>query len=272
MSNSLERVILYPKIEVYRNLLPDVKELYLTMKQSEQSSNGKYYLREWDKWSVFGTYSQQKHDESEAREYGEMYDKEKYLSDRVYEAYNTAINAYIENNNVVLPEGAQLMSSSFSKYKKDLDVLENNLAMQYHTDFKIFESEWPGTKFFLTCTTYINDDYDGGDIEFFIDGQFISHKPKAGDILVFPSTPPYFHGVKTIKSGEKFFIRNFITYLSEGSKNWLENQKIYGPREWLKMEEERIKKEMPDAMLYFEDGKQISHAEKVKKHEDKTAR
>lgn len=268
MSNNMERIVLYPKVEVYRNLLNNVNDLYETMKESEKTSDGKYYLRKWDKWSVFGTYTQQKHEESEPREYGQMYDREKLLSDEVYKAYNIAIDAYIKNNNVVMPEGAQLMSSSFSKYKKDLDVLENNLAMQYHTDFKIFESEWPGSKFFLTCTTYINDDYEGGDIEFFINGEFVSHKPKAGDILVFPSIPPYFHGVKTIKRGEKFFVRNFITYLSEGSKSWLENQKIYGPREWLQMEEDRIKREMPEAMLYFENGKQIQYSEKIKNNEN----
>jgi len=268
MNNQYERIVIYPKIEVYRNLLPNIKDLYETMKESEKTSEGKYYLRKWDEWSIFGTYTQQKHEDLEYREYGEMYDKEKLLSDSVYEAYNIAINEYIKNNSVVMPEGAQLMSSSFSKYKKDIDILENNLAMQYHTDFRMFETEWPGSKFFLTCTTYINDDYDGGEIEFFIDGQFVSHKPKAGDILVFPSVPPYYHGVKTITQGEKFFVRNFITYIADGSQSWLNNQKIYGPREWLKMEEERIKKEMPDAMLYFENGKQIKYSEKMKNNEN----
>ena len=55
------------------------------------------------------------------------------------------------------------------------------------------------------------DDYDGGDICFYINGDFVNYKPKAGDILVFPSGMPYYHGVKTIRNGNKFFIRNFIS-------------------------------------------------------------
>ena len=272
MENKLNYKTLYPKIDVYSDLIPDIEELIKTMKDSEKESNGRYYLRKWEPWSIFGTYTQQKHEESEPREYGEMYNKEKKLSDSVYQAYTIAINDYILRNKVEMPSGAQLMSSSFSKYKRDLDVLENNLAMQYHTDFKIPEKDFPGPKFFLTCTTYINDDYDGGEIEFFIDNKFISHKPKAGDILVFPSIPPYFHGVKTIRSGEKFFVRNFIMYPSDGSPNWMEGQRRYGVREWLKMEEERIAKEMPYAMLYFDDGKQISYEEKMKKNENNNTR
>ncbi len=268
MEEKLNYKTLYPKIDVYPDAIPNIQEFIETIKESEKNSNGRYYLRKWDQWSIFGTYTQQKHEAHEPREYGEMYDREKKLSDTVYEVYNKALKDYIVRNQVTLPEGTQLMTSSFSKYKKDLDVLENNLAMQYHTDFKIFEKELPGQKFFMTCTIYLNDDYEGGDIEFFIDNQFISHKPKAGDILIFPSTPPYYHGVKTIKSGEKFFIRNFLTYPYEGSQNWLLGQKIYGPREWLAMEEERIAKEMPYAMLYFENGKQISYEEKIKKSEN----
>lgn len=264
MINEIEYKTLYPGIDVFTNLLPNAKELAEIMKESEKTSKGRYYLRPWEQWSVFGTYSQQKHEESEAREYGEMYDKEKKLSDEVAAAYNIAIDNYIKRNNIQMPEGAKLMSSSFSKYKKDLNVLENNLAMQYHTDYKVLEQDWPGPKFFLTCTTYINDDYEGGDIEFFIDKQFISHKPKAGDILVFPSTPPYYHGVKTIKNGEKFFVRNFIMYPSEGSSEWIKKQKEFGPKQWLEMEENRIKQLMPYAMIYFENGKQITYEEKIK--------
>ena len=57
MSN-LEYVELYPRIDVYRNVLSDPKALYDTMKKSERTSEGKYYLKNWDKWASFGTYTQ----------------------------------------------------------------------------------------------------------------------------------------------------------------------------------------------------------------------
>jgi hypothetical protein len=146
------------------------------------------------------------------------------------------------------------MTSSFSKYDPNLDTMNNDLAMQYHTDFVIVEKDMPGPKFFLTCTTYLNDDYDGGDIIFYIEGEekVLPYKPQAGDICVFPSEPPFFHGVKTIKNGEKFFVRNFISYPYDGSPEWLANQKYYGAYKWGKMEEARIEREGKGSMKYID--------------------
>ena len=261
MEFSLEHTELCKNVDIYTGLLPDADELYEIMKESEQNSKGRFYLRTWDQWSIFGTYAQQKHNDDEPRELGEMYDKEKHLSDRVYEAYNIAINDYLTRHNITLPEGSELMTSSFSKYKDDVDHMHNNMAMQYHTDYIIGERDMPGRKFLLTCTTYINDDYDGGDIEFFVDGKTYNHKPKAGDILVFPSQEPYYHGVKTIKNGYKYFIRNFITYIYPGSETWLMNQRNYGAYKWMEMEKERLEKESKHNMLYILNGKRVTYDE-----------
>jgi hypothetical protein len=133
------------------------------------------------------------------------------------------------------------------------------MTMQYHTDFIQSQKDMPGEKFFITCTMYINDDYKGGDIEFFIDNKLINHKPVAGDILIFPSTQPYFHGVKTITDGNKFFIRNFVMHTYEGSKEWLENQIKYGAYRWSKMEQERLDYEDPRNMRYQQEGNPIEY-------------
>jgi hypothetical protein len=137
------------------------------------------------------------------------------------------------------------------------------MTMQYHTDHITSQKDMPGDKFFLTCTMYINDDYDGGDIEFYIDGQLINHKPAAGDILVFPSTQPYFHGVKTINTNEKFFVRNFIMTPHNGTEEWLANQRKYGAYRWAKTEAERIDYEDKRNMLYFNDGKILSYEDYI---------
>lgn len=242
---------LYPKVSLYTGLLPDVDKLYQIMKQSEADADGRFYLKKWDKWSVFGTYTQQKFHENEPKELGERYDEEKYLSDRVYEAYHAAIEDYVSRHQIKLPEKSRLFSSSFSKYDEQVNIMKNNLTMQYHTDYIISERDMPGDKFFITCTTYINDDYDGGDICFYIDGQFINHKPKAGDILIFPSTEPYFHGVKAITKGNKFFVRNFIVHSFDGTEEWLKNQRMYGAYRWGKMEQERVEYENARNMIYI---------------------
>lgn len=49
----------------------------------------------------------------------------------------------------------------------------------------------------ITCVVYLNDDYDGGEIHFpFFD---IRKKPAKGDILMYPGSWQYLHGVDKVK-------------------------------------------------------------------------
>ena len=251
--DNIEYIELYPKIHLYTNLLPDANKLYEIMKKSEKESEGKYYLRNWDQWSHFGTYSQSK-DEKEDSEKGQQYDDEKYLSDRVSEAYGFAIEHYIKKVKPDVPEGSQLASSSFSKYKKDVVDVKKKLAMNYHTDFIKSEADMPGRKFLITCTAYINDNYEGGNVEFYVtdSGKKIHYRPKAGEIMIFPSGEPYYHGVTNILNGEKFFVRNFVLGPKfEGTKEWLENQREVGAWNWFIQEKTRLDYENPRNMIYF---------------------
>jgi hypothetical protein len=259
-NENFEVIELMPKVFVYRNAMPDIKNLHSIMKDSEENSNGKYYLKTWDKWSHFGTYTQHK-SEHESFEEGETYDKEKYFVETVNNTYSKVISHYVEKLNIELPESARFSGCSFSKYEPNIDHMSNNMTMQYHTDFIMSQKEMPGEKFLITCTMYINDDYDGGNIEFFVDGKTYDYKPEAGDILVFPSIAPYYHGVKTIKNGRKFFVRNFVMYEYEGSEEWLANQKRLGAYRWAKMEIDRIEEEDPKNMIYLENGERLSYEE-----------
>jgi hypothetical protein len=262
---------LYPKVEIYKGLLPDHKEIFEVI-QSTEGKEGEHYFNKWTPWASFGTYASTKFKGAVQHLLGmnETFDKEYWAAETVYDAYNIAIDDYLIRNNVQLPEGAALASSSFCKYGSDIDVLENNLTMQYHTDFKQSEKDIPGNQFFLTCTVYINDNYDGGDIEFYVDGKFISHKPKAGEIMVFPSGEPYYHGVKTATNGNKYLIRNFIMYPNPGSKEWLANQVQYGALKWAEMEKERLAKDLYAGNLVFKNGKIVTFTEEeIEEHRKK---
>jgi hypothetical protein len=262
MSN-LEYVEIYPNIDVYRNVLNNPSELYATMNESEKKSNGKYFLKAWDQWSHFGTYTQKKEMSECSTDIvsSEMFIKEKAFVDEIEDAYTKVVLDYVERHNIDLPEGWRFSGCSYSKYNAKIDMLQNNMTMQYHTDHITSQRDMPGDKFFLTCTMYINDDYDGGDIEFYVDGKFINHKPVSGDILVFPSVEPYFHGVKTINTNEKFFVRNFIMVPHNGTEEWLANQRRYGAYKWAQMEAKRIDYEDKRNMVYFKDGSVVSYEE-----------
>lgn len=256
---------LFPKIEVYKGLLPDHKKIFEIIKSTENLTpedvqSGKHYFNEWNKWSAFGTYSSTLHKDAVTDLHGtsETFDQEFWAAETVWDAYNKALDHYIEKYDVELPEDCKLGSSSFCKYHTNVDTLKNNLTMQFHTDFKQTEKDMPGDQFFITCTVYINDDYEGGEIEFYVDGEFIpAYKPEAGDIMVFPSGEPYYHGVRTATKGNKYLIRNFMFYPHKGSQEWLDNQQKYGAAKWAEMERIRMAADIYGGNIVFKDGVRV---------------
>jgi hypothetical protein len=255
----MNKIELYPRVMVYRDLIKDVPKTFKAITDSHDN-NGENYFNPWTDWSKFGIYASVKGDHEIVGRLGTdpIFDNEYEIVQDVENAYKIAIDDYVKTYDIQLPENSRLNSSSFCRYHEGVDVLENDLTMQYHTDYKQSEREMPGNHFFITCTTYINDNYTGGEIEFYIDGKFITHKPIAGDIMVFPSIEPYYHGVKTITSGYKYLIRNFITYRYLGSKEWLDNQIEYGAVRWAKMEAERIENARFNGNIIIKNGEVIS--------------
>ena len=64
-----------------------------------------------------------------------------------------------------------------------------------------------------TFLIYLNDDYEGGEIEFTELG--IKIKPEAGSALIFPTTKPYFHQAHENKNGFKYFVTTEICIVEE---------------------------------------------------------
>jgi len=256
---------IYPNVIVYKNMLSDPQKSYEIIKKSEATSEGKYFLKQWTPWAQFGTYSQMKYgEELNDAQLEEMFDQEKAFHEELRSAYDKAASHYRNYTGLKFPDDARYSGHSYCKYFDEIDGLENNMTMQYHTDYIISQRDMPGDKFHTTMTFYINDDYDGGDLEFYIDNNIINHKPKAGDLVVFPSTDPYYHGVKKIANGNKYFVRNFVMTNYAGSDEWLEKQRSIGAYRWAKMEWARIEKEDDENMIYLSNGTKITFAEAQK--------
>ena len=261
--NDLQWRELLPGVILYENMLSNPDLAYKIMMESESSSNGQYFFQEWTKWADYGTYTQCKTSEQWPKEKQKMFNLEKELFDEIAKCYDRSISHYFKHTGIEIPKGARYSGQSWCKYYNQIDALKNKMTMQYHTDFIISQKDMPGEKFHTTCTFYINDNYQGGDIEFYINGKFINHKPKAGDMLVFPSGEPYYHGVKTIPDGNKFFIRNFVMFDYDGSPEWMANQKRKGAYKWAKSELERVAYEDPRNMLYIKDGHIIPYEQMI---------
>jgi hypothetical protein len=63
------------------------------------------------------------------------------------------------------------------------------------------------TQLRFSIVAYLNDDYEGGELEF--PNHNISLKPKAGSIVIFPSSEPYLHKSNKLISGTKYMCPGF---------------------------------------------------------------
>ncbi len=71
-----------------------------------------------------------------------------------------------------------------------------------HYDGGVLDRRW------ISAIIYLNDDYEGGELEFVHFG--VKIKPKVGSVIIFPSNYAYSHIAHSVKSGTKYAIVTFI--------------------------------------------------------------
>ncbi len=183
-----------------------------------------------------------------ARNYKETAPGEpQYFEAQIEDLFYHATKLYKESNDILLDNWVE-DGWNVAKYIPNLKD-HADYAMMYHTDFQTEFAYEPGLKFGITAVFYLNDNYAGGEIIFKIvdkDNPGITkkdyiYKPEEGDILVFPSTPPYYHGVKAVTEGNKYIIRNYWRYDYPGHPLWIKLQEKYGEDIWRDLEEKRLK-------------------------------
>jgi hypothetical protein len=249
--------ILYPKIHVYKNLIKDPNGLVSLFKKAEEDPSSSYMYSDWRDWSVFGTYIYQINFEQPDFFIVDekKYNIEKQYFDNINDCFYKTTNHFLDMYGKTVGDNWYKMGPSFCKYDyaKTEEQQLKKMAMRPHTDYIYLEADTPGNKFALTCTMYLNDDYEGGGVTFTIGKDTVTYKPKAGDIMVFPSGHPellsegkiYFHGVEQVKNKEKYFVRSFYQIPFEGSQKWHDGINKYGEELWSEMEKERIANRIP---------------------------
>ena len=270
---------IYPKIFVYSNIFEDVNEVLNVLKESIASPEGSS-IGPWGDWYTFGL---------ETSHYDWSINSDRSIKERlvidkvnqvffdVTEHYAASHSVEIKPEKVLTPSGQEVdswrkMGPSLCKYEAEAGVTQD-LAMHYHTDYQVEFKDSRGYNFAVTVTTYLNDDYDGGEIDFLVNGKLISYKPKAGDVLVFPAGDPnfltegqelYHHGVKKVHNGSKYFIRaNWQRYYN-GSVEWNENADKYGLEIWLEMEKEKAKQDRKEGKYQSINEQDIEKAVRIK--------
>ena len=89
----------------------------------------------------------------------------------------------------------------FDVYKTHIARFEEGRGMHKH-----FDSTKPND---IATLIYLNDDYTGGEV--FFPDHGISIKPEPGDLVCFPDTPDFVHGVNPITSGIRYTTPRWFT-------------------------------------------------------------
>lgn len=160
---------------------------------------------------------------------------------------------YITSWELDQPDISRFYSSVIEILKHDIHP-EKQLAITFHTDAHKHRVGQPRGQQIITITIYVNDDYEGGEVQFLneIDEvpSVITYKPKYGDVTAFPSGIPYWHSAKAVTEGnKKLFVRMFAIWHYEGSKEWAEGIEKYGEEEWNRIVDEDVQKKV-DTGIY----------------------
>jgi hypothetical protein len=86
-----------------------------------------------------------------------------------------------------------------------MSVLKYTVGTEYRTHW----DSGPQNGRVLSLICYLNDDYEGGEINF---PRFnISYKPAANELLIFPSNYIYNHSVSEVTSGTRYSVVSWLT-------------------------------------------------------------
>jgi hypothetical protein len=265
-NTEIEVIKLHDKINVYRGLLPNSSLAVKLLRKAEEDPESSALFHDWQKWGSFGKYiyllgrGPEEGGPELTEKNKNSYQEEQIVNKEVYHAFYAATDHWLNDYGYKKEPEWHIHGPSYSRYivpEAGQPQNKDNNLMIHHTDFIQLRAEEPGQKFLLTCTMYLNDDYDGGEIAFLVNNsgdssaaieEELIYKPKAGDVLVFPSGHPdyfsengkYLHAVKGMSYGTKYLIRCFYVKQYSGSESWHANLLKYGAETWLAMEEERV--------------------------------
>jgi 2OG-Fe(II) oxygenase superfamily len=225
---------LIPFVRVYRNPFKDIKNIYNII-QNSQNNEKNYFINTWQDWGSpipEGKYSTLENSIL-------IHNSEQYLIEKeIYEEINTqvsvALNDYVleyENESFwpININGCQFLSEKWEKTIMHLlkyNLQESDELIGYHIDENYIDADDKVFKHnVITILIYLNDDYSGGAIKYLHGNEekkITIYKPAAGDILIAPSLYPFAHGVESIANNNKYFARQFVSYINNtGNKDLL---------------------------------------------------
>lgn len=271
--DGIEITELYDKIFVFHNVLSDPQGLVEYYNEHE---------KEWIPWYTFGDMqpvrrmaggtwesfpSEEEWEHQVIEGMGESDYSQKMPNDpyvlEVGRAWHRASKIYFDLTGISL-DSYHTSTWALARYFPDVEPNTPKRTMNYHTDYQQDSFDSPGVQPRVTGVLYPNDEYVGGEIGFRVfDNNDVFdvkafqntlydelYKPNAGDLVMFPSDHPYYHGVLNVYKHPKYIYRLYWTVEQNASPLYEELQKKYGDENFESLEKERKKR----ADVMYRDG------------------
>lgn len=192
---------LAPGIVVYSNVIPDSENLYLEIEEGLISAGLK-----WEQALVKD--GDEDHVNKSSRDtstFGVMYKGE--ISDD-FSSFSNSLQTTLNN----------IFFESFDKIEKDYQSTYG-IYTTWHDSYGILKygvgqkftnhiDDHPDYHRRMSTVYYLNDNYSGGEINFPRFG--ITYKPKANQMIVFPSTYVYNHSVSEVTEGTRYAVVSWL--------------------------------------------------------------
>lgn len=239
----LEKI--HPDIFVFKNVIKNSEEIisYYEKKEGwvDWYTFGKM-LQVYSRPTMFDNFPSKEEWNSKISTKGQQINN-KYLKLITTIFYETTEIYFKEKN--IKKNNLRFDGFNIAKYFSGAGV-DEKMAMMYHTDTQQERKNIPEYKFDTTCLFYLNDNYMGGEISFKVLNKeqskiehSLDYKPSAGDVVIFPSKEPFYHGVKKSYGGEKYIMRTYWKTLHQKNNFWKNGVDKYGEDNWISIQEEK---------------------------------
>lgn len=184
----------------YKNIIPDpgrlitmIEDLDKRIQLNEHQNDARTFARGWSPWSYGETIFNYQKFFPESKDISEKdyYAPEmKQIADNLYESLQNAFEHY---SKILYPFAEKNIKSR----EQSIHLLKYGPGghLPAHQDQGVSSRV-------LSSVMYLNDNYEGGEIEFVNSG--VKLKPEAGSIIFFPSNFLYVHEVYPIKEGFRY--------------------------------------------------------------------
>ena len=233
---------IHPLVWVFHELVKNPEEIINFYEQEKEWTNwwtrgrlSRIFIANLDRHQTFPT--EEVWNKELYKDLGDEIPKEYFIKKKITDAVYEASRLFFEANH---PDIKDLSFFSF-----DIAKYFPGGAMTYHTDYDQERFFQPGPIFHTTALLYPNDNYEGGEVSFVeLDNErnilwCYDYKPKAGDIVIFSSQPPIYHGVLPNLNAEKYLIRTYWRTYEEPTNEWKQGVLEYGEEQWLAKQQEK---------------------------------